>query len=122
MRQPLVLNSLITEFHDVPNEQIKTMDTTYNFTLRFVRASDLKVEMPDRPLSRQTLQRIATRMSLVSEAIGFSILGILIIMHRHQANLNRFAGGIIGGISAILVGTVFLAAASMPKSPSSSSV
>ena len=61
-------------------------------------------------------------MSLLGEAIGFSILGILIIMNRHQANLNRFAGGIIGGISAILVGTVFLAAASMPKSPSSSSV
>ena len=49
-------------------------------------------------------------MSLVSEAIGFSILGILIIMNRHQAELNGLAGGsavgMIGGISAILVATV----------------
>jgi hypothetical protein len=29
------------------------------------------------------LQRIATRMSLVSEAIGFWVLGILIIVNRH---------------------------------------
>ena len=53
-------------------------------------------------------------MSLVSEAIGFSILGILIIMNRHQADLNGLAGGsavaMVGGISAILVGTVFLVA------------
>ena len=31
-------------------------------------------------------------MSLLSEAIGFSILGILIIMNRHQADLNGFSG------------------------------
>ena len=54
-------------------------------------------------------------MSLVGEAIGFSILGILIIANRHQADLNGLSGGssvaIVGGISAILVGTVFLFAA-----------
>ena len=54
-------------------------------------------------------------MSLVGEAIGFSILGILIILNRHQADLNGLSGGssvaIVGGISAILVGTVFLFAA-----------
>ena len=51
-------------------------------------------------------------MSLLGEAIGFAILGILIIMNRHQADLNGLGGGssvaIIGGISAIFVGTVFL--------------
>jgi hypothetical protein len=83
------------------------MDATANFSLGFPRASDSKVEMPDWLLSRQVLQRIATRMSLVSEAIGFSLLGILIIVNRHQADLNGLSGGssvaIVGGISAILV-------------------
>ena len=32
-------------------------------------------------------------MSLVSEAIGFSILGMLIIVNRHQTELNGFSGG-----------------------------
>jgi hypothetical protein len=54
-------------------------------------------------------------MSLVGEAIGFSILGIPMIMNQHQADLNGLSGGsslvMIGGISAILVGTVFLVAA-----------
>ena len=54
-------------------------------------------------------------MSLVSEAIGFSILGILIIVNRNQADLNGLAGGssvaIVGGISAVFVATVFLVAA-----------
>jgi len=90
------------------------MEATANFSLRFARVSESKLETPDSFLSRQVLQRIATRLSLVSQAIGFSILGILIIMNRHQADLNGLAGGsaiaMIGGISAILVGTVFLVA------------
>jgi hypothetical protein len=53
-------------------------------------------------------------MVLVSEAIGFSIVGILIIMNRNQADLNGLGGGsavtMTGGISAILVSTVFLIA------------
>ena len=69
------------------------MDATANFSLRFAPASESKVETTDWVLSRQVLQRIATRMSLLSEAIGFSILGILIIMNRHQADLNGFSGG-----------------------------
>jgi hypothetical protein len=90
------------------------MDASYNFSLRSAPASDSKVETPDRLLSRQTLQRIATRMGLVSQSIGFLIVGILIIMNRHQADLNSLAGGspvaMIGGISAILLGTGFLIA------------
>ena len=91
------------------------MDATATFSLRFARATESKVEMTDWLLSRQVLQRIATRMSLIGEAIGFSVLGILIIMNRHQADLNGLAGGsavaMIGGISAIFVGSVFLTAA-----------
>jgi hypothetical protein len=91
------------------------MDATANFSQSFARVSESKVETPDWFLGRQVLQRIATRLSLISKAIGFSILGILITMNRHQADLNGLAGGsavaMIGGISAILVGTVFLVAA-----------
>ena len=90
------------------------MDATTNFSLRFARVSESKVEMTDW-LNRQVLQRIATRISLISEAIGFSVLGILIIMNRHQADLNGLAGGstvaIVGGISAVFVASVFLVAA-----------
>ena len=90
------------------------MDATANFSLRFARASDSKAETTDGLLSRQVLQRIATR-SLVSEAIGFSIIGILIIVNRYQADLNGFSGGsslaMVGGICALLVGTIFLGAA-----------
>jgi len=90
------------------------MDATANFSLRFAPASESKAETADWVLSRQMLQRIAARLSLVGEAIGFSILGILIILNRHQADLNGFSGGssfaMIGGISALLVGTIFLVA------------
>ena len=91
------------------------MDATANFSLRFARASDHEVEKTDWVLSRQVLQRIATRISLVSEAIGFLVFGILIIMNRHQADLNGLAGGnsvaMVGGIGALLVGAVFFLAA-----------
>jgi hypothetical protein len=90
------------------------MDATANFNLRFAPVSESKVERTDWLLNRRALQRIATRMSLVSEAIGFSVLGILIILNRHQADLNGLSGGssvaMIGGISALLVGTIFLVA------------
>ena len=91
------------------------MDATANFSLRFAPASESKVETTDWVLSRQVLQRIATRMSLLGEAIGFSILGILILLNRHQAELNGLPGGssfaMVGVVGAFLVGTVFLGAA-----------
>jgi hypothetical protein len=91
------------------------MDATDNFSLWFARPSESKVGTTDWVLSRQVLQRIATRISLVSEAIGFSVLGILIILNQHQTGRNGLAGGssltMIGGISAVLVASVFLVAA-----------
>jgi hypothetical protein len=91
------------------------MDATSNFSLRFAQASESKVRMADRLLVRQTLRGIATGLSLISQALCFSILGTLMIANRHQADLNDFAGGsfvaMVGGISAILVGTAFLMAA-----------
>ena len=54
-------------------------------------------------------------MSLLGEAIGFLVLGILIIVNRHQAELNGLSGGssfaIVGAVGAFLVGAVFLGAA-----------
>ena len=46
------------------------------------------------------MQRIATGMSLVSLAVGFSILGALIIMKRDYAELN----GVADGSSIALIG------------------
>src|SRR5215471_17247633 len=90
------------------------MDAT-TFSLRFARASESKIETTDWVLSRQVLQGIATRISLASEAIGFSILGILTLMNRHQADLNGLSDGdsfaMIGSVGAFLVGTVLLGAA-----------
>jgi hypothetical protein len=83
------------------------MDATANFSLRFAQTSAAKVDRTDWLLSRQLLERIATRMSLVGEAIGFLVLGILIIVNRRQADLNGLACGsavaIIAGLSALLV-------------------
>jgi uncharacterized integral membrane protein len=93
------------------------MDATANFSLRFARASDSKAETTDRLLSRQTLQKILTGMCLVSLALGFWVFAMLIIINRHQAELNGLSGGslfaMIGGICAFLVGTVFLVAAGL---------
>jgi len=97
------------------NKANPLMSATSNFTLGFAPALESKAHTTDLFFSRQTLQGIATRISLVSEAIGFSILGILILMNRHQAELNGLSGGgsiaMVGGIGAFLVGTVFLVAA-----------
>jgi hypothetical protein len=91
------------------------MDATSNFSLGFARTSELKARIADRLLTRQTLERIATGLSLISQALGFSIFGALIIANRHQADLNDSVGGsfvaMVGGISAILVGAAFLIAA-----------
>jgi hypothetical protein len=89
------------------------MDASTNSSLRHAQGSDTQAENP----KRATLQRIATGISLVSLAVGFSILGALIIIKRDQAALNGFSGdssiAVVGGISAILVGTVLLVIASL---------
>jgi hypothetical protein len=91
------------------------MDATTNFSLRFAKGSRSKAETPDRSLEGHILQRIATRTSLIGLALGFSVLGMLIIVNSHRADLNDLPGGkfiaVLGGIGAILVGTVFLVAA-----------
>ena len=91
------------------------MDATSNFSLRFAQALGLKARLPERLLKRAALERIATGLSLISQAVGFSIIGILILATRHQAELNDSVGGgsaaIVGGTSALFVGTAFLIAA-----------
>ena len=88
------------------------MDSTSNFSLRFAQASQSKAQMPEWLRTRQILERIATGLSLISQALAFSIFGMLIIANRHQADLNDSAGSsfvaVVGGLSAILVGTAFL--------------
>jgi hypothetical protein len=91
------------------------MDATSNFSLRLAQASESKARMVDRLLMRQIPEKIATRLGLISQGLGFSIFGTLIIANRHQAGPNDFAGGsfvaMVAGAGAILVGTAFLIAA-----------
>jgi len=90
------------------------MNATSSFSLRFAPASESKVETPDWFLSRQTLQRISTGLSLISLALGFWGFAMLVFINRHQAELNGLSGGssvaMVGGIGVSLVGTVFLVA------------
>ena len=91
------------------------MDVTFNFSLGFAQWTESKAETPDRLLKRHRLQKISTGMSLISLSLGFSIFGMLIIVNRHQADLDGLSGGssvaTVGGIGAILVGAAFLVAA-----------
>src|SRR5215469_3763098 len=91
------------------------MHANYDFSLRSARASESKVETFDWFLSRQTLQRFSTGLSLISLALGFWVFAMLIFINRHQAELNGLSSGssvaIVGGIGASLVGTLFLVVA-----------
>jgi hypothetical protein len=70
--------------------------------------------MSERLFQRQLLRRIWTMMSLVSLSLGFSVFGVLIIVHRHQAELNGSSGesfvAAVGGIGGLLIGMCFLVA------------
>jgi hypothetical protein len=91
------------------------MNAPSNVSLGFAPLSEPKRETLGRVLNRETLQRIASATSLISQAVGFSVVGTLIIVNRHQSDLNGLSGGssvaMVGGIGAILVGTIFLFAA-----------
>ena len=90
------------------------MDANAIFRPRIAPASKPSVQR-NGWFNRRELESIAIRISLVSQAIGFSGIGIMIIVDRPQADLNGFPGGsalaVIGGISALLVGALFLVAA-----------
>jgi hypothetical protein len=91
------------------------MNAASTFSLGFVPLSESKSKTLGRLLNRQTVQRIASATSLITQAIGFSFVGMLIIMNRHQSDLNGLSGGssvaMAGGIGAISVGATFLVAA-----------
>ena|ERR1700751_3965203 len=91
------------------------MNATSTSSLAFALVSERKSETLGGLLKRQTLQRIASATSLISQAIGFSAVGMLIIANRHKSDLNGLSGGssiaLVGGIIAVLVGAVFLFAA-----------
>ena len=91
------------------------MDATYKFGLGFTQRRESKTKTPNRLFNQQTLQMISTGLSLIGLFLGFSVFGILIILNRHQVELNDLSGhgslATVGGICAILVGTAFLVAA-----------
>lgn len=91
------------------------MDTTYNFHLELAKERALKSETPNQPFNAQKLEKVSTGISLVSLSLGFLVFGLLIIAHRHQADLNDLLNGssvaAFGGSASILVGTIFLISA-----------
>src|SRR5260221_4599148 len=90
------------------------MKATTNSSVECAPLSESKSKTLGRLLNRQTVQRIASATSLISQAVGFSVVGTLIIMNRHQSDLNGLSGGssvaMAGGVGAILVGAGFLVA------------
>ena len=98
------------------------MDATYNLRLGFTQGTELTADNPAglrKGHPGQALQKISTGMSLISLSLGFSIFGMLMIMNRHQADLDGLAGegsvATAGGIGAILVGMAFLVAACLHR-------
>ena len=91
------------------------MDAISDFSLSFAQGFGLKARRLEQFPKRGALERIATGLSLISQAVGFSVIGILILATRHQAELNDSANGSFfataGGVSALFVGIAFLIAA-----------
>jgi hypothetical protein len=56
--------------------------------------------------TQRRLEKISTAMSLFGMAMGFSVLGFLIVVNQHDAGAS-----IPGGIFGILLGATFLIAA-----------
>ena len=56
--------------------------------------------------TQRRLQKISTAISLVGLALGFSVLGLLIVSKEHDGGAS-----ITGGILGILLGAAFLIAA-----------
>ena len=55
--------------------------------------------------TQKRLERISTAISLLGLALGFSVLGLLIVAKEHQGGAS-----ITGGILGILLGAAFLIA------------
>ena len=91
------------------------MKAITDFSLSFAQGFGLKARSPEQLLKRAALERTATGLSLISQAVGFSIVGLLILATRHQAELNDSMNGSFfataGGISALFAGAAFLFAA-----------
>jgi hypothetical protein len=91
------------------------MKAITDFSLSFAQRLGLTAEMAEQLFKRAALKRMATGLSLISQAVGFSIVGLLILATRAQAELNDSANGsvfaTVGGTSALSVGIAFLIAA-----------
>jgi peptidoglycan/LPS O-acetylase OafA/YrhL len=60
--------------------------------------------------TQRRLQKISTAISLVGLALGFSVLGLLMVAKEHDGGAS-----ITGGILGILLGTAFLIAACLHR-------
>jgi hypothetical protein len=89
------------------------MDVSSNFGI--AQGTGPKNETSERLFHRQPLRKIWTTMSLVSLSLGFSLLGILIIVNRHRADANGPSGEsfvtAVGGLGGLVIGVFFLVTA-----------
>jgi hypothetical protein len=77
------------------------------------------METKDAVGQKNHLRRAAPRISIVILALGFSVLGVLSLMNKHQvwaaSGLTlEDASSIIGGTASFMLGGIFLIAGSLP--------
>jgi hypothetical protein len=69
------------------------METISDLSLRSAQTLGSKARLPEPLLKRAAMERIATGLSLISQAVGFSIIGILILAtcdnRRHQRSFRE---------------------------------
>jgi hypothetical protein len=91
------------------------MDAPFKSRFGFAQDAGPKTRTSERLLHRQALRRLWTTVSLMNLSLGFSVFGILIVVNRHQADLNGPFGdsfvAAIGGIGGLVIGIGFLVAA-----------
>jgi hypothetical protein len=96
----------------------EALDTTKILEVEIPIQGAQQMETKDAVGRKNYLRRAAPRISIVILALGFSVLGILSLMNKHQvcaASGLTFedASSIIGGTASFMLGGIFLIAGSL---------
>jgi hypothetical protein len=96
----------------------EALDITKILEVEILIQGAQQMETKDAVGRKNYLRRAAPRISIVILALGFSVLGILSLMNKHQvcaASGLTFedASSIIGGTASFMLGGIFLIAGSL---------
>jgi hypothetical protein len=109
------IDSFYEPFCYRPWQSNRHTDPNLQFQARVHSRNRANSRQPRRVAQGTDTTEDSTGVSLISLCLGFSIVGMLIIVNRYQADLNGLSGessvATAGGIGAILVGMAFLVAA-----------